>query len=79
MGVFLQMDCKPDSVLPQSSFANQSGVASIINLQIVLPQNVKPSTRSRVWDPQLGTYLRLLRIEIARFTRCVSIDSSLLL
>ena len=64
---------------PGPVVSNQPRVASIISLHNVLPQNVKPSTRSRVWDPQLGTYLRLLRIEIARFTRYFSIDSSLLL
>ena len=50
---------------PGPVVSNQPRVASIISLHNVLPQNVKPSTRSRVWDPQLGTYLRLLRIEIS--------------
>lgn len=48
-----QMHDKPDSVLPRAS-RNHPGVASIINLHIVLPQNVKPSTRPHVWDTRQG-------------------------
>ena len=65
---------KPDSVQPNScvlicvSF-NTKKVVSIINLQIVLPQNVKPSTRFPVTTGTVSeSCLRLLHIEIARFT-----------
>ena len=36
---------KPDSVQPKASSTNKPKVVSIINLQNVLPQIVKPSTR----------------------------------
>ena len=63
---------------PGPVVSNHPRVASIINLRCVLPRTSSPLPVPWVGRP-LGTYLRLLRIEIARFTRCVSIDSSLLL
>lgn len=48
---------------------NKPGVVSIINLQNVLPQIVKPSTRFFKRSEQtIEPFLRLLHIEIARFT-----------
>ena len=62
------MFIKPDSVQPKTS-RNKLRVVSIISLQTVLPQFVKPPTRFRMdWDVSLESFLGLLHIEIARFT-----------
>ena len=76
-----EINDKPDSVLPGPRVGvmrrHRARVVNMINLHNVLPQNVKPSTRSLTWDRKRSLF------EVAAHRDCpfhpIFIDSSLLL